>query len=116
MCSALPSQLYNNPQRPFCDRYCVGIGLAWRHKADTYCTDWLSELAFRFTDPATGLEDLAGPPIMATFLVMVGEKAQYRFEVLQFGKSGLAPTLEALKLKQRTLYHWRRQLRIAVRI
>jgi hypothetical protein len=35
---------------------------------------------------------------------MVGEKAQYRLEVLQFGKSGLAPTLEALKLKRRTLY------------
>ena len=47
------------------------------------------------------------------FMVMVSDKAQYRYEVLRFWeKYGLAPTLEAFKVKRRTLYHWRRQLRI----
>src|SRR5262245_47203851 len=43
---------------------------------------------------------------------MVSEKAQYRHRVLQFWeKYGLDPTLEAFKVKRRTLYHWRSQLR-----
>ena len=47
------------------------------------------------------------------FLAMVSDKAQYRYEVLRFWeKYGLAPTLEAFKVKRRTLYHWRRQLRM----
>ena len=29
-----------------------------------------------------------------------------------FGRYGLAPTLEAFKVKRRTLYHWRHQLRM----
>jgi hypothetical protein len=37
----------------------------------------------------------------------------YRYEVLRFWeKYGLAPTLEAFKVKRRTLYHWRHQLRM----
>ena len=48
------------------------------------------------------------------FMVMVSDKARYRYEVLRFWeKYGLAPTLEAFKVKRRTLYHWRRQLRMA---
>ena len=44
-------------------------------------------------------------------MVMVSDKARYRYEVLRFWeKYGLAPTLEAFKVKRRTLYHWRRQL------
>jgi hypothetical protein len=47
------------------------------------------------------------------FMVMVSDKAQYRYGVLRFWeKYGLAPTLEAFKIKRRTLYHWRRQLRM----
>jgi transposase InsO family protein len=47
------------------------------------------------------------------FMVMVSDKAQYRYEVLRFWERyGLAPTLEAFKVKRRTLYHWRGQLRI----
>jgi hypothetical protein len=46
-------------------------------------------------------------------MVMVSDKAQYRYEVLRFWeKYGLAPTLEAFKLKRRTLYYWRGQVRI----
>ena len=46
-------------------------------------------------------------------MVMVSDKAQYRYGVLRFWeKYGLAPTLEAFKIKRRTLYHWRRQLRM----
>jgi len=46
------------------------------------------------------------------FLAMVSEKAQYRYGVLRFWeKYGLAPTLEAFKIKRRTVYHWRAQLR-----
>jgi hypothetical protein len=46
-------------------------------------------------------------------MVMVSDKAQYRYEVLRFWeKYGLAPTLEAFKVKRRTLYHWRHQLRM----
>jgi transposase InsO family protein len=47
------------------------------------------------------------------FMVMVSDKAQYRYQVLRFWERyGLAPTLEAFKVKRRTLYHWRRQLRM----
>jgi hypothetical protein len=36
-------------------------------------------------------------------MVMVSEKAQYRYEVLCFWeKDGLAPTLESFKVKRRT--------------
>src|SRR4029453_1103299 len=44
---------------------------------------------------------------------MVSDKARYRYEGLRFWeKYGLAPTLEAFTVKRRTLYHWRRQLRM----
>ena len=43
---------------------------------------------------------------------MVSEKAQYRYGVLRFWeKYGLDPTMEAFKVKRRTLYHWRMKLR-----
>ena len=45
------------------------------------------------------------------FLVMVSDKAQDRYRALQFWeKYGLEATLEAFKIKQRTLYHWRNNL------
>ena len=45
-------------------------------------------------------------------LAMVSERAQYRYRALLFWeKYGLAPTLEAFKVKRRTLYHWREQFR-----
>ena len=48
------------------------------------------------------------------FLAMVSEKAQYRYGVLRFWeKYGLDATIEAFKIKRRTLYHWQRQLRTA---
>ena len=47
------------------------------------------------------------------FMVMVSEKAQYRYKVLRVGRdTDWLRTLEAFKLKRRTLYHWRRQLRM----
>jgi len=43
---------------------------------------------------------------------MVSEKAQQRYRALLFwGKYGLEATMEAFKVKRRTLYHWRKQLR-----
>jgi transposase-like protein len=46
------------------------------------------------------------------FLVMVSEKAQDRYRALQFWeKYGLEATKEAFKVKRRTLYNWRKQLR-----
>ena len=46
------------------------------------------------------------------FLAMVSDKAQYWYRVLQFwDKYGLQATIEAFKIKRRTLYHWRAQLR-----
>ena len=46
------------------------------------------------------------------FLAMVSEKAQYRYRVLLFWeKYGLNPTMEAFRIKRRTLYHWRMRLR-----
>ena len=45
------------------------------------------------------------------YLAMVSEKAQYRYRVLKFWeKYGLDPTIEAFKVKRRTLYHWRTKL------
>lgn len=45
------------------------------------------------------------------FLVMVSDKAQYRYRALGFWeKYGLEATLEAFKVKRRTLYHWRKKL------
>jgi len=42
---------------------------------------------------------------------MVSDKAQDRYRALQFWeKYGLEATLEAFKIKQRTLYHWRNNL------
>ena len=47
------------------------------------------------------------------FSAMVSEKAQYQCKVLRFGRdTDWLRTLEAFKLKRRTLYHWRRQLRM----
>ena len=46
------------------------------------------------------------------FLAMVSEKAQHRYRRLQFWeKYGLEATIEAFKVKRRTLYNWRKQLR-----
>ena len=43
---------------------------------------------------------------------MVSEKAQYRYRALGFWeKYGLEATMEAFKVKRRTLYHWRKQFR-----
>ena len=43
---------------------------------------------------------------------MVSEKAQYRYRVLWFWeKYGLEATIEAFRIKRRTLYHWRMKLR-----
>jgi transposase-like protein len=43
---------------------------------------------------------------------MVSEKAQHRYRTLQFWeKYGLEATIEAFKVKRRTLYNWRKQLR-----
>jgi hypothetical protein len=43
---------------------------------------------------------------------MVSEKAQHRYRTLQFWeKYGLEPTIEAFKVKRRTLYYWRSRLR-----
>src|ERR1041384_124040 len=43
---------------------------------------------------------------------MVSEKAQYRYGVLRFWeKYGTEAAIEAFKVKRRTLYHWRSQLR-----
>lgn len=43
---------------------------------------------------------------------MVSEKAQYRYRVRRFWeKYGLEATMEAFKVKRRTLYHWRSRLR-----
>jgi len=43
---------------------------------------------------------------------MVSEKAQQRYRALLFWeKYGLEATIEAFKVKRRTLYHWRKQLR-----
>ena len=42
---------------------------------------------------------------------MVSDKAQYRYRALGFWeKYGLEATLEAFKVKRRTLYHWRKKL------
>jgi len=42
------------------------------------------------------------------FGVMVSDKAQLRYRALQFWENyGLEATLEAFKIKRRTLYHWR---------
>lgn len=44
-------------------------------------------------------------------LVMVGDKAQYQYRAVRFWeKYGLEATMEAFKIKRRTLYHWRSQL------
>jgi transposase-like protein len=49
---------------------------------------------------------------MATFLAR-GQREGSLDTRLRFGrKYGLAPTLEAFKVKRPTLYHWRRQLRV----
>ena len=46
------------------------------------------------------------------FLAMVSEKAQDRYRALQFWERyGLEATIEAFKVKRRTLYNWRKQLR-----
>jgi hypothetical protein len=46
------------------------------------------------------------------FLAMVSEKAQDRYRALQFWeKYGLEATIEAFKVKRRTLYYWRTRLR-----
>ena len=46
------------------------------------------------------------------FMAMVSEKAQHRYRTLQFWeKYGLEATIEAFKVKRRTLYNWRKQLR-----
>ena len=46
------------------------------------------------------------------FMVMVSEKAQQRYRTLEFWeKYGLEATIEAFKVKRRTLYYWRSQLR-----
>src|SRR5262245_19538245 len=43
---------------------------------------------------------------------MVSEKAQERYRALRFWERyGLQPTIEAFKVKRRTLYHWRKKLR-----
>jgi hypothetical protein len=45
-------------------------------------------------------------------LALVSEKAQDRYRALQFWeKYGLEPTIEAFKVKRRTLYYWRSRLR-----
>ena len=45
------------------------------------------------------------------FLVMVSDKAQQRYRALQFWKKyGLPATMEAFKVKRRTLYHWKNKL------
>ena len=46
------------------------------------------------------------------FLAMVSDTAQARYRALLFwDKYGLEATMEAFKVKRRTLYHWRKQLR-----
>jgi hypothetical protein len=45
------------------------------------------------------------------FLAMVSDKAQQRYRALLFWeKYGLDATMEAFKVKRRTLYYWRKQL------
>ncbi len=45
------------------------------------------------------------------YLAMLSEKAQYRHRVLRFWeKYGREATMEAFKVKRRTLYQWRKQL------
>ena len=45
------------------------------------------------------------------FLAMVSDKAQQRYRALLFWeKYGLEATMEAFKVKRRTLYNWRKQL------
>ena len=80
-----PIKLYNNPRPPFSDGYCVGSDLPGGIRQTHICTDWLSELACRFSDTGTGMEDLPVLRLWPLLWSRSGEKAQYRFEVLQFG-------------------------------
>ena len=46
------------------------------------------------------------------FLVMVSERAQYRYRAVGFWERyGLEATMEAFGIKRRTLYDWRDELR-----
>jgi hypothetical protein len=69
-------------------------------------------MSCKYIDTVMGSEDFGRfSDYGLRFLVMVSDKAQDRYWALQFwNKYGLEATMEAFKIKRRTLYHWRNEL------
>jgi len=76
-------------------------------RPETYCTDWVDDMGCRFIDTGMGSEGLAGFRIMAyVFWPWSVKRHKQRYRALLFwGKYGLEATMEAFKVKRRTLYH-----------